>query len=196
MFSESRLWECRVFPGKGSGPGFSFSCRPSALTAPWIWGRGGFFCMHFYRVFWIWGDFCMHFYRVCWIPLMGMSCFLVQNCTHFTKVSCFSVHVCSHLSAISCFVCFFACFCTSVCDSVLMCCSLWQAVPESSWYFNAFLRCFLGAVYGNVVCFRWNVDAHHKSVVFLRWALSPAIKSSSKDVKKTTTLLHKSCAHT
>ena len=47
-FAEIRLWECRVFsfkiaralqksrvfPGKGSGPGFSFSCRPSALTAP------------------------------------------------------------------------------------------------------------------------------------------------------------------
>ena len=23
-------------------------------------------------------------------------------------------------------------FCTSVCDSVLMCCNLWQAIPESS----------------------------------------------------------------
>ena len=30
------------------------------------------------------------------------------------------------------FCMFFACFCTSVCDYVLMCYSLWQAVPESS----------------------------------------------------------------
>ena len=51
------------------------------------------------------------------------------------------------------FCVFFCMFCTSVCDSVLMCCSLWQAVPESSWYFNAILRCFLRAVYGNVVFF-------------------------------------------
>ena len=131
--------------------------------------------MHFYRVFWIWGDFCKHFYRVCWIPLMGMSCFLVQNCTHFTKVSCFSVHFCSRLSPISCFACFFACFCTSVCDSVLMCCSLWQGVLESSWYFNAILRCVLWAVYGNVVFFRWKVDAHHKSLMFFRPFLSPAV---------------------
>ena len=29
-------------------------------------------------------------------------------------------------------VCVFCICCTSVCDSVLMCCSLWQAVPESS----------------------------------------------------------------
>ena len=118
------------FPGKGVGPGFSFSCRPSALTAPWIWGRGGFFCMHFCRVFWIWGDFCMHFYRVCWIPLMGMSCFLVQNCTRFTKLSCCSVHFCSQLSPISCFVCFFAC-CLYIC--VWFCAYVLQFVAGSSW---------------------------------------------------------------
>ena len=60
-FAESRLWECRVFsfkiaralqksrvfPGKGSGPGFSFSCRPSALDRP-LFERGRrIFCMHF-----------------------------------------------------------------------------------------------------------------------------------------------------
>ena len=38
-----------IFPGKGAGPGFSFSCRPSALTAPWIWGRGGFIVCMFTR---------------------------------------------------------------------------------------------------------------------------------------------------
>ena len=31
VFSESRLWKCRVFPDKGVGPGFSFSCRPLTL---------------------------------------------------------------------------------------------------------------------------------------------------------------------
>ena len=55
-----------------------------------------------------------------------------------------------------------------LCDSMLMRCSLWQAVPESSWYFNAILRCFLRAVYGNVVFFRSKMDAHHKRLVFFR----------------------------
>ena len=94
------------------------------------------------------------------------------------------------------FFVFFCIFCTSVCDSVLMCCSLWQAVPESSWYLNAILPCFLRAVYGNVVfleclltsvwCFnvflqgllktvygnvvfsRSKMHARHKSLVFFR----------------------------
>ena len=69
----------------------------------------------------------------------------------------------------------FCMFCTSVCDSVLMCCSLWQAVPESSWYFNAILRCFLRAVYGNVVFSRSKMDAHHKSLVFFRSLLLTAV---------------------
>ena len=30
------------------------------------------------------------------------------------------------------FCVYFCIFCTSVCDSMLMCCNLWQAVPESS----------------------------------------------------------------
>ena len=45
MGSFERLWEalesfsdfgwlCHVFSGKGNGPGFFFSCRPPALTAP------------------------------------------------------------------------------------------------------------------------------------------------------------------
>ena len=53
-FAEIRLWECRVFsfknartlqesrvfPGKGSGPGFSFSCRPLALDRTLLeWAR-------------------------------------------------------------------------------------------------------------------------------------------------------------
>ena len=106
---------------------------------------------------------------------MGMSCFLVQNCTHFSKVSCFSVHFCSQLSQISCFVCMLCIFGTSGCDSVLMCCSLWQAVPESSWSFNAILRCFLIAVYGNVVFSRSKMDAHHTSLVFFRSLLLTAV---------------------
>ena len=88
------------------------------------------FCMHFYVLFWRWGHFCMHVYGVCWIPSMGMSCFLVQNCTHFTKVSCFSVHFCSHLSPISCFVCFFFMF-LYIC--VWLCAYVLQFVAGSSW---------------------------------------------------------------
>ena len=49
---------------------------------------------------------------------MGMSCFLVQSRTHFTKVSCFSVHFCSQLSPMCCFVFFVACF-------VHLCVILW-----------------------------------------------------------------------
>ena len=132
----------KVFPGKGLAPGFSFSCRPSALDRTLNLYPRRIFCMHFCRAFWIWGDFCMHFYRGCWIPLMGMSCFLVQHCTHFTKVSCFSVHLLLPAVANLLFCKFFCMFCTSVCDSVLMCCSLWQGVPESSWYLNAIFTVF------------------------------------------------------
>ena len=59
-FADNRLWEYRIFsfknaclaqksrvfpffPGKGLGPGFSLSGRPSALTAPWLSTRGRFF---------------------------------------------------------------------------------------------------------------------------------------------------------
>ena len=140
MFSESRLWECRVFPGKGGGPGFSFSCRPSALDRT-LFERGRrIFCMHFYRVSWQWGDFWMHFYRVCWNPLMGMSCFLVQKWARVIKVSCFSAHFCLQLSSSSCFACIFCIFCIYACDSVLMRCSLWQTVPESSWFFSRYFH--------------------------------------------------------
>ena len=38
-----------------------------------------------------------------------------------------------------------------------------------------FLRWFLRAVSGNVVFFRRNVDAHHKSLVFFRSFLPPAV---------------------
>ena len=46
---------------------------------------------------------------------MGMSCFLVQNCTHFTKVSCFSVHFCSRPSQITWFACKFVYICVILC---------------------------------------------------------------------------------
>ena len=40
----------KVFPGKGLGPGFSLSGRPSALDRT-LFERGRrIFCMHFYRV--------------------------------------------------------------------------------------------------------------------------------------------------
>ena len=99
---------------------------------------------------------------------MGMSCFLVQKWMRIIKVSCFSVHFCPHLSLIPCFVCIclhilqiFVWFC-------VVRCSLWHAVPESSWSFNAILRCFLRAVYGNVVFSRSKMHARQKSLPFLR----------------------------
>ena len=91
------------------------------------------------------------------------------------KSHVFSVHFCSQLSPISCFVRFYCIFCISLCDSVLMCCSLWQAVPESSWSFNVILRCFLRTADGNVVFFRWNMDTHHKRLVFFRSLLLTAV---------------------
>ena len=54
-------------------------------------------------------------------------------------------------------------------------CSVWQAVPESSRYFNAILHCIMRAAYGNVVFSRSNMDAHHKSRVFVRSLLLTAV---------------------
>ena len=109
------FWRFSIFPCKGWGPGFSLCCRPSALDRTLNLRARRICCMHFIMVFWRWGDFCMHVYRVCWIPLMGMSCFLVQNCTRITNVSCFSVHFCSRPSHISCFVRKFAYICVILC---------------------------------------------------------------------------------
>ena len=66
-------------------------------------------------------------------------------------------------------------FCRYLCDSVLVRCSLWQAVPESSWSFDAILRCFLIAVYGNAVFSRSKMGAHHKSLVIFRSLLLTAV---------------------
>ena len=106
---------------------------------------------------------------------MGMSCFFVEKWMRIIKVSCFSVHFCPQLLLIPCFVCIclhilqiFVWFC-------VVRCSLWHAVPESSWSFNAILRCFLRAVYGNVVFSRSKMDAHHKSLVFFRSILLTAV---------------------
>ena len=106
---------------------------------------------------------------------MGMSCFFVEAWMFIIKVSCCSVHFCPQLSLIPCFV--------YICLHILQIfvwfcvvrCSLWQAVPESSWSFNAILRCFLRAVYGNVVFSRSKMDAHHKSLVFFRSLLLTAV---------------------
>ena len=106
---------------------------------------------------------------------MGMSCFFVETWMRIIKVSCFSVHFCPQLSLIPCFVCIclhilqiFVWFCVARC-------SLWHAVPESSWSFNAILRCFLRAVYGNVVFSRSKMDAHHKCLVFFCSLLLTAV---------------------
>ena len=62
-FADNRLWEyrifsfkktclaqtSRVFPGKGNGPGFSFSCRPLALDRILLERGRRIFCMHFSR---------------------------------------------------------------------------------------------------------------------------------------------------
>ena len=106
---------------------------------------------------------------------MGMSCFFDETWMCIIKVLCFSVHFCPQPSLIPCFlrICLhilqiFVCFC-------VVRCSLWHADPESSWSFNAILRCFLRAVYGNVVFSRSKMDAYHKSLVFFRSVLLPAI---------------------
>ena len=66
------------------------------------------------------------------IAVYGNVVFLVQKWMRIIKVSCFSVHSCSQLSPISCFVYIVCIFCRYLCDSVLVRCSLWQAVPEPS----------------------------------------------------------------
>ena len=113
-------------------------------------------------------DTLMQFYGVFWKPFMGMSCFVVETWMRIIKVSCFSVHFCPQLSLSPCFVC----ICLHILQIFVWFCvvrrSLWHAVPESSWSFNAILRCFLRAVYGNVVFSRSKMDAHHKSLVFFR----------------------------
>ena len=87
---------------------------------------------------------------------MGMSCFLVQKWMRVIKVSCFSVHVFFQLSPISCFVCFFL-HSMSICVCEILC--LCAAVCGREFLSRVdilmqFLRCFLRAVYGNVVFFR------------------------------------------
>ena len=112
-------WLPCVFPGKGRGPGFSLSGRPSAFDRTLILRARRIFCMHFYGFSEDEVTFACIF-----TGLMGMSCFLVQNCTRITKVSCFSVHFCSQLSPILCVVRFFACFvhpCVILCLCATVC---------------------------------------------------------------------------
>ena len=106
---------------------------------------------------------------------MEKSCFFVETWMFIIKVSCFSVHVCPQLSqthVLCVLVCIFRRYLS---DSVLVRCSLWHSVPESSWSFNAIFRCFLTAVYGNVVFSRSKMDSHHKSLVFFRSLLLTAV---------------------
>ena len=124
--------------------------------------------MHFYTVFWRWGDLCMHFYRVCWIPLMGMSCFLVQNCSRFTQLSCFSVHFCLRSSHISYVVCKFAYICVMLC----VCGALGgKQFLRRVGCLHAIFRCFLRAVYGNVMFFTVFADRQVRfDCIFTRFA--------------------------
>ena len=109
---------------------------------------------------------------------MGMSCFLVQNCMHFTKVSCFSVHFCSRPSQITWFTYKFAYMCVILCVGgawgvwqflwrVDVCMQIygvfWEpfmgmsdfiVFSESRLWECRVLQCFRTAVYGNVVFFR------------------------------------------
>ena len=107
---------------------------------------------------------------------MGMSCFLVQNCTRFTKVLCFSVHFCSRLSAISCFVCFFACFCTSVCVILCLCAAVCGREFLSRVYILMQFYDVLREPFMGMSCFfdeTW--VCNHKSLMFVRLFLPPAV---------------------
>ena len=111
----------------------------------------------------------------------GNVVFFVETWMLIIQFSCFSVHFCPQLSLIQCFVIIclhilqiFVWFC-------VVRCSLWHAVPESSWSFNAILRWFLRAVYGNVVFSRSKMDAHHKSLVFFRSRLVTFVDGHCKN---------------
>ena len=155
----ANLMVCMHFPGRGSGPGFSLSGRPSALDRTLnLWARR-IFLLIFLRVSWHRCDFWMHFYRVCWNPPMEMSCFLIQNCTRFTKVSCFSVHFCSRLSPISCFACFLhvfvhlcgiLCLCAAVCGREFL-----SRVDMLMQFYGVFWEPFIG-----MLCFLVQKSVH------------------------------------
>ena len=135
-------------------------------TAPCLRGLGGFFVCIFIRF----PDNEVTFECICAVfsdcCLMGMSrqTFLVKKCICITKVSCFSVHVCSQLSQISCFVFFpyFAHICVILCLCAAVCGRQFLSRADTL----IILRCFLRAVYGNVVFSRSKMGARHKSLVF------------------------------
>ena len=99
-------------------------------------------------------------------------------------------HSCRQSHVLCVLVCI---FCTHLCDSVLMRCSLWQAVPESSWSFNAILRCFLRAVYGNVVFLRYLLTSVSCFDVFFQALLKPFMGMSYFLVQKCTHVTKVSC---
>jgi len=80
---------------------------------------------------------------------MGISFFLVPKWTCIINVSCFFVHCCSQLSPISCIVCIFVYF-AHICMILCLC-----AAGCGKQFLSRvdILRCFLRAVYGNVVFF-------------------------------------------
>ena len=75
----------------------------------------------------------MHFYSLFCLPPYGNVAFSRSKLHALFKSLVFfrSLLLPAVASLMFC-VCVFWMFCTSVCDSVLMCYSLWQAVPESS----------------------------------------------------------------
>ena len=175
MFSESRLWECRVFPVSADNCVWCFNAILQGLLKTVygnvVFSRSKMHARHKSLVFFRSLAICSCSLRLCkalwgfwryWKSLgwfgTGFSEYEVTFACIFTgfaesrpwecRVFSFKIARTSQKSRVFPFtfapscrqshvLCvFFICFCTSVCDSVLLRCSLWQAVPESSWYFN------------------------------------------------------------
>ena len=138
--------------------------------------------MHVYVRFWRRGHFCMHFYRVYWIPLMGMSCFLVQNCARTTTVSCFfrsllllALANLMFFPGKGCGPGFSLCCRPSALDRTLnlsarriFLYAFLQGFLTMRWLLNAFLQGLLKSAYGNVAFSRANMYLHYKSFMFFR----------------------------
>ena len=123
VFSESRLWECRVL-----------RCFLS--------GNVVFYCVCLQA-----GEVRLHFYRVCWQPFMGISYFLVQKSMPGTNVSCFSIDFPFVLVPRG----FTRLYEALGGIGMRRRCTRCLAVSLAGWCLHANLQCFLIAVYGDVV---------------------------------------------